>query len=207
MHRTVHFDVPFDDGPNDVASFFQKVTYGVKLSIVVTLNALQTVASLLDTGTGPNLINKELLPPVWKESVKPIQSPQLRTVNRKVDSTEGIVPLFISIGDLLVRAWFRIVGNPTVDVLLEKSFINRCIRSIFPIKRNVDPWHSRPVANISTKSANILIWADNTVFKGHSHSEDDASSDEANLCLCVRPVTVSPHELKSKQLHLVATMC
>lgn len=54
------FNVQIDDVPHDVSSFFCKATYLFKISIVVTSNALLTVASLHDTGAAPNLIKNFL---------------------------------------------------------------------------------------------------------------------------------------------------
>lgn len=98
------FSVQFGVCLHDVTSFFCQATYGVKTSIVVTSNDLLTVPVLLDTGAGPNLINKDLLQPAWTESVKSIQSSLLRTAIRKVMNVKKIVPLFLCIGDIHVRA-------------------------------------------------------------------------------------------------------
>lgn len=57
------FIVQFDDGPHDIAPFFCKQTYCLRIWIVFTSNALLTVVSLLDMGAGPNLIKMDFLPP------------------------------------------------------------------------------------------------------------------------------------------------
>lgn len=45
------------------------------------MNALLSIAILLDTGSGQNLIKKELLPAAWRESVKLISALQLQSAN------------------------------------------------------------------------------------------------------------------------------
>lgn len=73
------------------------------------------------------------------ESIKPIKSPSLRTASREVVNVEGNVTLFVRIGDLLVRACFEIFENIPVDVLIGRSFIDQCIRGLFPTERKVVP--------------------------------------------------------------------
>lgn len=48
------------------------------------------VASLVDTGPAPSLVNKDFLPPAWKKSTKTIEKARLRTVNHKLVSVEGV---------------------------------------------------------------------------------------------------------------------
>lgn len=65
--RPYGFNVHFADSPHDIASFFCKPTYRVKISIFVTLNALLAVPSLLGTGVVPKIINNHFLPLDWKQ--------------------------------------------------------------------------------------------------------------------------------------------
>lgn len=60
-----------------------------------------------------------------------------RIANPSVVSIEGIVSPFVPRGDLHLRAWFGLVANLAVDVLLGTSFINRCIKGIFPSERKI----------------------------------------------------------------------
>lgn len=91
-----------------MASCFRRATYRVNILIGVTSNSLLIGTNLLSTGVGPNVVNKDLLPPAWREPVKTIQSPQLRTATCIAVDKEGIVSLFIIIGDLRVRARWRL---------------------------------------------------------------------------------------------------
>lgn len=174
-----------------MASFFCKTTYQVEISISATLNVLLSAASLLDMGAGPNLTNKDFQPPAWKESIRLIELPQLSSSIRDVLSIEGLGPLFICIGNLRLRAWFEIVEDLATEVFPGTSFTDRCILRIVPIEREIVPWHMKPVANISTKTAIDSVNAYNTVFNVNKNSHDEALSDE--LCPVARQITKPPH--------------
>lgn len=134
----------FEDGQHEVASFIRKPTCRVKISVAVSSNALLTVTGLLDTGAGLNLSNRGFQLQAWEDTIKSIRTLHLRISNSKFVNVEGIVPLFIQIGDLLVRTWFGTVASLSVDVLIRTSFIYQCIRWIFPTERKLVPWQSKP---------------------------------------------------------------
>lgn len=87
------------------------------------------------------------------------------------------MPWFVCIGDLLVRPWFAIVENVAVDVLLGTSFIDLWIRGVFSTKRKVNSWHSTSVGIISTKSEEILNFADINPSNSSTSSPSDAGQD------------------------------
>lgn len=91
-----------------------------------------TMASLVNRGPGPNLVNEDFLLPAWRTSMKTIKSTPLSTTNRELVSVERTVLLFIRIGELHVYTWFEVIENTAVDVLLGMSFINRCISGRLP---------------------------------------------------------------------------
>lgn len=143
--RTPQPDAPYTvivqwvDGPYDLTSFFRRATYRVQTSVVMSSNAMLTVESLFGTGPGPDLVNKDFLPPAWRESMESIKSATRRTVQRYVVSIEGTIPLFVHMGTLSVRASFGVVNNLALDVLLGTSFIARRPRRVFPSKQNIVP--------------------------------------------------------------------
>lgn len=81
-------------------------------------------ASLLDTGAGANSVNKDFLSCRWKESVILIKRPPLPTASREVVNAEAIMPLFVRIGVLCMRAWLKIVRNLATYILLGTSYID-----------------------------------------------------------------------------------
>lgn len=92
--------------------------FAMKTSTDFTSSVLLTVKSLLDTGAGLTLVKIDFLPDAWKNSIKSIKFPQLRTASREIASKECIMLISISFGELGVRAWFVIVGNLAVNELL-----------------------------------------------------------------------------------------
>lgn len=48
-------------------------------------------------------------------------------------------------GDINSRVWFGIAPQLAAETELGTTFTDCFIRNIFPSKRNVVPWHSRPV--------------------------------------------------------------
>lgn len=80
-------DGPYDirvrwcDGLYEAASLFCKATYCVKISFAISSNALLTVASLVDTVSGFNLVHKDFLQPTWRKLIVSIKSPPVQTAN------------------------------------------------------------------------------------------------------------------------------
>lgn len=139
------FNAQLDDGPHDVASLFPKPTCCVRILIGVLSNALLTVESLFDMGTGPNLINKYFQNPGQKQLHKLFKAPQLWMANGEVLNIKCIVPQFIRIWDKCIHASFGIVENFAVHILLGKSIINRCISRVLATERKIVPWLLRQV--------------------------------------------------------------
>lgn len=161
-------NVQWDYGSYDLASFFCNATYRIQTSVSISSKSMLTVARLVLTGISPNLVNKNFLPLVWRKSVKTIRSPPLHTLNCEVVSVDGIVPLFVHLGDLRVCTWFGVVDNLAVNLLLGTSFIDPCIGEIFPTERKVVPRHSRPVAITSTQKKVNKITADTEEVDVHA---------------------------------------
>lgn len=154
-------------------------------------SSLRTVTSLLHTGISPNSINKDFVPCSWKESIIFIKTLQQQAASLDVINTKSFVPLFIRAGDLHLHAWFGIVKNFAVYVLLCKSTIPWCNGWIIPAERKIVPWHWKPMANITT---NITSGSRNgtvTVFTMNWNSHEDVLSNKFNLCR-VAPQIVAP---------------
>lgn len=100
---------------------------------------MHTLVSLFDTGASPISVKKDFLPLTWRKSTKTNKSTLLGTANCKVVSFEGIVSLFVCMGGLRMSAWFGVVKNLAVDVLLGTSFIDRRIWGIFLIEQKFVP--------------------------------------------------------------------
>lgn len=127
--------VLYEQGFHEVESLLLRPNHRLRIPVSNMSNALLTVECNLHTEAGPNSVNKHFLSRSWKESIKRIKVPLLRTANHNIVNVGDIVLLFAYIGDLRVCTWFGIVENLAVDFLLETSFINRCICGIFSTKK------------------------------------------------------------------------
>lgn len=75
----------------------------------------------------PHFNKEEFLPQAWKESTKSMKSLRLEIKTREVVGIESIVPFFIQMCDLRLRAWFGIVENLALDELIGTLFMSLCI--------------------------------------------------------------------------------
>lgn len=116
---------------HDVASFFRKPHYNVRLFSNILSSNILTVTYLLNIGPDPKLVNEYSLPHGLKRSLKPIESLPLQMVNRKFFHVEGIFSTFVRISDFPVCARFGVVEKFVPDILLGASLIDQCIQRIF----------------------------------------------------------------------------
>lgn len=99
---------------------------------------------------------------------------------------ERIVPVFIGIGDLRLRAQFWNVESLAADEFLGMLFIEKCIRKGIPVECKTVPWHLSYVPIISTKKANSLLTAHDTVFHVNENCTmvlQDTSLISVGLCV------------------------
>lgn len=122
--------------------------------------------------------------------MKTIKSLPLCNASQELVPIEGIVPLSAPTGDLRVRSWFGVVESLAVNVLLGMSFIDRCIRGIFPSVPKIVRWHSRPVAIISSKISVIAIAAETEEFDVHKIADRSTPTEEHYLCGLARQDTI-----------------
>ena len=78
--------------------------------------------SVLDTGAGPNLVDKGILPPAWFDRIRPSPVTNLSAAENQWIPVEGIVNVHVSIGDLCVRVWFSLVEILIAPFILGKVF-------------------------------------------------------------------------------------
>lgn len=62
----------------------------------------------------------------------------------------GVLQIFIKVGDMKVKLCFGVIDGLAVAVILERSFIDRFIRAIFPSKRKIVPFNSQEIAILTT---------------------------------------------------------
>jgi len=91
----------------------------------------------VDTGCGPNLIGKDVLPQKWHSLIQPCSSPSLTGASGTTLDLLGVIPLYVTIGQLRVRIWFGVLPSLPPRILLGTSFIDRFVTQLLPQKRRI----------------------------------------------------------------------
>jgi len=157
-------------------SLFKKRNYKIGISVGVQASITHPVTCVLDTGAGPNLINKDFLPPSWTDKIRPAQDPGLIAATRQAVSIEGVILLHVRVGELRVRVWFGVVSKLAVPALLGTSFIDSFIRAILPLDRKILPLHSPPVAILDSYTSSAVTLASGALDK--EGREDKALAED-----------------------------
>lgn len=107
-----------------MVGLFRKRNYKVRVSIGANASVMKSVAAVLDTGAGQTLIDSRFIPSDWSNRIKMVRDPKLTGATSEKRNLTGFILLHIRLGDLRVRAWFGVVENFAVKVLLGTSFID-----------------------------------------------------------------------------------
>lgn len=81
----------------------------------------------------------------WTAFVIPTGDTGLKESTKTSLKMNGMVLLHVKMIDLTAIAWFGIVGNMAVHLLLGKYLIDKHIQGIFPRERKIVPNHSSAV--------------------------------------------------------------
>lgn len=77
--------------------------------------------------------------------IRPAHTPDLRSETSESVCVLGMIDLHLRMGDCRVGVDVGDVQNPVVLVILGTTFIGRFVKGIFPAKRKVVPYNSKPV--------------------------------------------------------------
>ena len=91
----------------------------------------------MDTGCGPNLIGKDVLPQKWHDRIQQCEAPSLTGASGTTLDLLGVIPLYVTIGQLRVRIWFGVLSKLPPRILLGTSFIDRFVTQILPQQRRI----------------------------------------------------------------------
>lgn len=108
---------------------------------------------LVDTRAYPNPIHLGMLfiPPHWHLNIRYENLPCRRTTTRQGIEVVGTNYLHICIGDLCTSIRFCIDNSLAVSALLDKTYIDKLIKDIFPMERWVVSIQSRTMAILNSK--------------------------------------------------------
>lgn len=145
---------------------------------------MNPTTSMLDTGDGPNLVSKELLPPKWQHLVKPSRDAGLMEAKKESVDIQGVILIQIILEDLCMHAWFGGVPRIAVPMWMGTSFIDHFFKGIFPQEKRLLPMHSKTVSIIDYASTKKPL---NAVSEGTEPPEGTNTDEEASTF----PVRVS----------------
>lgn len=151
-------------------------------------NDMLTTACILKSGARLGQINKYFLPPGWKCSLNWSKRCNLQTKSREVVDIEGIVFLFIGIGDICARItlWRESHHSRTA---LNVVYWPR-IHNIFPTEQKIVPLRLRPVTITVPKIVINYTNVDSTVLKVKTDSHWAAICHKMNVCQIACKITL-----------------
>lgn len=98
--------IPFGNATDQPIALFRDNNYEIGAAVGLTASDMKPTANVLDTGTGPNLINLRFLPAVWCKRIEPVSVGGLMAASRQPIPVAGVLQLCVQLGDLRVRTWF-----------------------------------------------------------------------------------------------------
>lgn len=113
----------------------QKRNYEVRITWETRINDQSILTVVIDTGEGPNLVDKSALPSEWIKRIQPLTNIRLKSAFRQAMNSIGVIPLFVQFGDLKVRVWFGVIEGLAVSPILGTSFIDLLRQDILPAEQ------------------------------------------------------------------------
>jgi hypothetical protein len=120
---------------------FQSRNYKLCVSIGVTANVLTPVraGAVLDTGAGPSLIRKDVLPKdLERLLIQYVALPRITNASGMQMPARGLIVLYVKVGGLLKRVRFYVMPGLAVPCILGCGFINLHVKTIHPKERRVE---------------------------------------------------------------------
>ena len=87
----------------DHKDLFHHRTYVIHSQIGLGSTSQQTQLTTMDTGCGPNLVGKDVLPQKWHDRIQQCDAPSLTSASGTALDLLGVIPLYVTIGQLRVR--------------------------------------------------------------------------------------------------------
>lgn len=116
--------------------------YKTYVSVVLNAQNKNKLIILNRTSAGPNLVNRSILQATWKPRVKRRDFLVFGSANNQPITSQGVILLRLSIGNLRIRTWYGVVEIPGGDLLLGTPFTARYVQDMCPAEQKLVPWHS-----------------------------------------------------------------
>lgn len=123
----------------DEVSLFKNKNYQVSVPIGLRSSRMSPIQCVFDTGTGTNLIRADVLDPIWLNSIRQRDMPDIRSASDTKFKVSGTITLLIRKGKSRTRVNFNAVNELVVPLLLRTTFIDSFRKSIHPAERKIVP--------------------------------------------------------------------
>lgn len=128
-------DISFD--AQTYIALFRAKTYTVEDTMEINRKIQVPALPALNTGTGPKLNSKSIVPPSWQNRIYRLNVPRLLTSSKKPLPIKGFMLVHVCIGDLEVLVWFCAVKELSINILVGRFFINCYVRDISLSSRKI----------------------------------------------------------------------
>lgn len=126
-------------------ALFAKLTYKVQLQFWFNSKQLLIPIRLIDTKAGLNIASKMFFTKNVLQSLE-ISQYQYRIAQLKTPIQPlGPIHIIGCISASQIKVWFGVIENLAENMLQHPPFTDHFSLGLFPGKRSVVPWHSRPV--------------------------------------------------------------
>lgn len=122
-------------------SLCPKATHKLHNTICTQSHTLTPTEGLLDNDVGINLMNANIVHKTCTSRVESKSVLRLHTPKSRYIIQQKNILFYLQIGDVVTWAWFEIVPNLAVGLLLRTFFIDRFTCSVFPSRVIVRPWY------------------------------------------------------------------
>lgn len=121
--------------------------------------------AVVDTGAGPDLIRRSSLPSIWTNNIRAIKDPGMTGATKSNVIVDGVILIYVRLGDLRVKAWFGVVTLLTVPLLLGTALESSTASSETYTHRSERMYHF-----IHIPSPSSTVWIEQTEVQ-HSISK------------------------------------
>lgn len=117
---------------------------------------MNMIKFIMDTGTGPNLIEKFFSHPTWAPCVMCREFKKFRVAIKEPTRSEIVSLLTMQIGNLRLRVWFGVFKDLAINLLLCTESIDQYVHGSFPEDGKLLSWHSRHIETLLQLSKTII---------------------------------------------------
>lgn len=116
----------------DEIALLKKKNYKVHMFVKIASNMSRPMASVYDSGAGPNVFCKSFLPVEWCDCICPINKMSLKPASNSPVNVKGKTMLYVQLGDIHIGVHFSIMENLAVPLLIGTWIIKKFVKGVLP---------------------------------------------------------------------------